>query len=47
MYISDNENMTDKIIQLLNDAITPFLNQFSFKYDKKHVKMIYPVPESV
>ena len=34
IFIKDNENPSEKIIQLLTDSLTPVISKLSLKYDK-------------
>ncbi len=46
-FIADDEIMNEKIISLLNDSITPFLDDIHFEYDKELVEIIIPNPNSI
>jgi hypothetical protein len=39
--------MQGNIISLLNAALTPFLDNFTFKYDDKIVESIIPAPQNI
>ncbi len=44
LFIEDNDDMQGSIISLLKASLTPFLDNFSFKYDEKIVESIIPAP---
>lgn len=46
-FISETEDMNEKIIGLLEDSITPFLSDFKMNYDTNLINIIAPVPESL
>jgi len=39
--------MNGKVINLLNAAVTPFLDRFTLKFDEGIVDMISPNPEKI
>ena len=45
-FISDNEDMTEKIISLLKSSVSPCLDNFELNYEKDLVEMIVPMPDS-
>lgn len=47
IFIKDSENPAEKIIQLLNDSLTPVISKVDLSYDKSIVKSIIPNPESM
>lgn len=46
-FIGDNDDMNGKIISLLNVAVTPFLDNFSLKFDENLVEMVIPNPDKI
>lgn len=44
VFIKDHEDPTEKIIQLLNDSLSPVLDKIDLKYDKNVVENIVPNP---
>lgn len=46
-FIGDNDDMNGKIISLLHMAVTPFLDNFSLKFDENLVEMIVPNPDKI
>jgi len=46
-FIAENEDMNEKIINLLEDSITPFLSNFQMVYDKTLIEIVAPLPESI
>ena len=47
IFIKDNENPSEKIIQLLTDSLTPVISKVSLKYNKELVESVVPNPESI
>ena len=47
VFISDNEDPSGKIIQLLADSLTPVISQIKLDYDKDIVESITPNPQSL
>jgi hypothetical protein len=47
VFISDQEDPSEKIIQLLTDSLTPVITNISLKYDKSLVESIVPNPDSI
>ena len=47
VFITDNENPADKIIQLLTDSLSPVISSMKLTYDKSIVESIIPNPESL
>lgn len=46
-YIADEDNMNEKILHLLNQAITPYLTDFQLKFDEDIIDLIIPNPDKV
>lgn len=44
MFIGDDEDPSSKIIQLLNESLTPVISEVSLTYDKEVVESIVPNP---
>ena len=47
IFIKNDENSSDKIIQLLTDSLSPVINKMSLEFDKEIVESIIPNPESM
>ena len=47
IMIGDNENPSDKIIELLEASLTPLVSEISLKYDVDLVESIVPNPKSI
>ena len=47
IMISDNENPTEKIIELLETTLTPLISKVKLDCNKKAVQSIVPNPESI
>lgn len=47
MFITDDENPSQKIIQLLTDSLSPVISKIQLKYDKNLVASVIPNPESL
>ena len=47
MFIADQENPAEKIIQLLSDSLSPVISKVSLKFDKEVVESVIPNPESM
>lgn len=47
VFITDDENPSDKIIQLLTDSLSPVISNIKLKYDKNVVQSIIPNPDSL
>ena len=47
VFISDEENPSEKIIQLLTDSLSPVISSMKLTYDKEIVESIIPNPESM
>ena len=47
VFIPDNENPANKIIQLLTDSFSPVISNMKLTYDKTIVESIIPNPESL
>jgi hypothetical protein len=47
VFITDDENPSEKIIQLLTDSLSPVISNIRLKYDKNVVQSIIPNPESL
>ena len=47
IFISDNEDPSDKIIQLLTDSLSPVISKIKLGYDRDIVESIIPNPESL
>ena len=47
VFIANNEDPSEKIIQLLNDSLSPVINKVNLKYDKNLVESVIPNPESM
>lgn len=45
--ISDHENPSEKIIELLETTLTPLISDISLKYDEDLVESIVPNPRSI
>ena len=46
-FIADNENMSAKIIGLLKDSITPFLENFTLSFDNDVIDFVVPKLETL
>ncbi len=44
IFIEDNESMDDKIINLLQESLRPFIYDFNIEYDKNLIERIIPIP---
>jgi hypothetical protein len=44
VFIGDDEDPSSKIIQLLNESLTPVISEVSLTYDKEVVESIVPNP---
>lgn len=44
VFISDNENPSEKIIQILSESLSPVVSQMKLEYDKSVVESIIPNP---
>jgi len=42
--ITDSEDPSDKIINLLKSALTPLITKFTLKYDKSLIQSVIPNP---
>ena len=47
IFISDNENPSEKIIQMLAEALSPVITEMALTYDKDLVESVIPNPESM
>lgn len=47
IFIQDDENVSAKIVQLLETALSPVLTNFSFKYDPQMVEAVIPNPSEM
>lgn len=47
IFIKDYENPAEKIIQLLNDSLTPVIDKINLTYDHNLVESIVPNPSSM
>ena len=47
VFISDAENPSEKIIQLLTDSLSPVISKVNLKFDKNLVESIIPNPNSI
>lgn len=47
VFISDDENPSEKIIQILSESLSPVVSQMRLDYDKSVVESIIPNPESM
>lgn len=47
VFISDSEDPSEKIIQLLTDSLSPVISKMKLSYDKNLVESIIPNPESL
>jgi von Willebrand factor A domain-containing protein 5 len=47
VFITDDENPSEKIIQLLTDSLSPVISNIRLKYDKEVVQSVIPNPESL
>jgi hypothetical protein len=47
IFITDQENPSEKIIGLLEETLTPVIDHVTLKYDKDLVESIVPNPESL
>ena len=46
-FIKDDENPSEKIIQLLSDSLTPVISKVELNFDKSLVQSIVPNPHSM
>ena len=46
-FIADNDNMQAKIIDLLKDSITPFIENFTLSFDTNIVEFVAPKLENL
>ncbi len=44
IFIEDSEQMDQKIMNLLQDSLGPYISDFNFQYDKDLVERILPLP---
>lgn len=47
VFISDDENPSEKIIQLLTDSLSPVVSKVTLDFDKDVVESIIPNPDSI
>jgi hypothetical protein len=47
VFIDDDEDPSSKIIQLLNESLTPVISEVSVTYDKAMVESIVPNPSKL
>lgn len=47
IFIQDSENPSEKIIGLLEETLTPVIDNVNLKYDKNLVESIVPNPSSI
>ena len=47
IFIKDSETPAEKIIQLLNDSLSPVITQIELDYDKSIVQSIMPDPANL
>ena len=47
IFITDSEDPSDKIIQLLTDSLSPVISKIKLGYDRDIVESIIPNPESL
>ena len=47
VFISDAENPSEKIIQLLTDSLSPVISKVNLNFDKNLVESIIPNPNSI
>lgn len=45
--ITDSEDPSDKIINLLKSALTPLITKFTLKYDKSLIQSVIPNPQKL
>ena len=45
--MGDNEDTSEKIIQLLSDSLSPVISKFDLTFDKDLVESVIPNPESM
>ncbi|CAD8199925.1 unnamed protein product [Paramecium octaurelia] len=46
-FVSDNEDINAKVIDLLEDSLTPYLKEFTLQSNVNNIAQIIPNPESV
>ena len=47
VFMGDNEDTSEKIIQLLSDSLSPVISKFDLTFDKDVVESVIPNPESM
>jgi len=47
VLISDSENPSEKIVELLEATLTPLISRINLKYDETHIESITPNPKSI
>jgi hypothetical protein len=47
VFVGDGGDMEGTIVTLLQSVLTPYLDQFSFEFDKNLVESIVPNPEKM
>ena len=47
VFIKNDEDCSEKIVQLLTDSLSPVLSQIKLSFDKEVVESIIPNPESM
>lgn len=47
VFIGDDENPSEKIIQLLTDSLSPVISKVNLWFDKNVVESIIPNPNSI
>jgi len=45
--VSENTEIAEQVITLLDSALTPYLDEFSFEFDKSLINSIIPSPENI
>jgi len=47
VFISDQDDPSEKIIQILTESLSPVITKMNLKYDKNIVESIIPNPDSL
>lgn len=47
IFIEDSDQMDQKIVNLLQDSLSPYISDFNFEYDKEIIERILPLPNKI
>jgi hypothetical protein len=47
VFLSDNEDVADKIVELLQSVLSPVITEFEFGFDQSIVDCVIPNPKEI